>query len=141
MSNLRNVFDVCRQFNLKLNPDKCIFFRPEVTYLGHTCTRNGLLPDKSKTVAIENYPKPHDRDSTRRFTALVRRFIRNFREIVQPLNKLTRKNLDFVWTDECESAFRSLKSKLLSPNILQYPDFSKQFIVTVDASNTACGAV
>lgn len=144
LSNLRNVFEICRRSNLKLNPGKCNFFRPEVTYLGHTCTQNGLLPDKNKTFAIENYPRPHDKDSTRRFAAFLnyyRRFIQNFSEIIQPLNKLTRKNVEFVWTDECENAFQTLKSKLLSPNILQYPDFSKQFIVTVDASNIACGAV
>lgn len=144
LANLKNVFKTCRQFNLKLNPEKCNFFRPEVTYLGHTCTKDGLLPDKSKTIAIENYPTPTDSDSTRRFTAFVnyyRRFIRNFSGIVQPLNKLTKKNVEFNWTNECNDAFNTLKSRLLSPVILQYPDFSKPFVVTVDASNTACGAV
>lgn len=34
INNLREIFRTCRKFNLKLNPDKCAFFRKEVTYLG-----------------------------------------------------------------------------------------------------------
>lgn len=34
-----------------------------------------------------------------------------------------------------------MKSALINPSILQYPDFSQLFIVAVDASNLACGAV
>lgn len=35
--NLRIVLETCRKRNLKLNPNKCQFFRNEVTYLGHRC--------------------------------------------------------------------------------------------------------
>ena len=37
--------------------------------------------------------------------------------------------------------FQSLKAKLTSQPILQYPDFSKQFMLTTDASNIGLGAV
>lgn len=83
LENLENVFKTCRKYNLKLNPDKCNFFRHEVTFLGHTCTQNGLLPDKSKMNAIKNYPKPLDKDEVKRFAALTnyyRRFIKNYAE-------------------------------------------------------------
>jgi hypothetical protein len=40
-----------------------------------------------------------------------------------------------------ENAFQHLKSKLTSRPILQYPDFSKDFILTTDASNCGLGAV
>lgn len=65
----------------------------------------------------------------------------NFAAITQPLNKLTRKNVEFIWTEDCEKSFQLLKKDLCSPRILQYPDFTKDFLVTVDASNFACGAV
>ena len=38
-------------------------------------------------------------------------------------------------------AFRTLKKRLLSQHILQYPDFSRNFILTTDASNDGAGAV
>lgn len=34
-----------------------------------------------------------------------------------------------------------MKAELVSAKILQYPDFTKQFIVTVDASQVGCGAI
>lgn len=38
LQNLKSVFEMCRKHNLKLNPDKCEFFKSEVTFLGHNCT-------------------------------------------------------------------------------------------------------
>lgn len=144
LGNLEKVFKICRNFNLKLNPAKCEFFRSEVTFLGHRCTRNGLLPDSSKMEVIQKYPRPSDKEAVKRFTAFAnyyRRFIQNFAELTAPLNKLTRKRVEFEWNEECEEAFRKIKNALTSPPILQYPDFNQPFIVTVDASNLACGAV
>lgn len=53
-----DVFNTCRQFNLKINPLKCNFFKDEVIFLGHKCTSDGILPDDSKLEAIKNYPRP-----------------------------------------------------------------------------------
>lgn len=38
-------------------------------------------------------------------------------------------------------SFEKLKKKLVNPAILQFPDFSKEFLVTTDASQTAIGGV
>jgi len=40
-----------------------------------------------------------------------------------------------------EVAFQALKQKLMSQPILQYPDFSRDFILTTDASNEGPVAV
>lgn len=144
LENLKSIFQTLRKFNLKVNPQKCQFFRSEVTFLGHRCTENGILPDNNKFRAIEKYPIPQDKDSVKRFVAFAnyyRRFIKNFAILAQPLNHLTRKNTEYKWTDECQKAFETLKQKLINPPILKYPDFSKEFIVTVDASKKACGFV
>lgn len=63
IENLRAVFETCDKFNLNFNPEKCDFFKPEVNFLGLTCSENGILPNKQKTYAIENYPKPHDKEA------------------------------------------------------------------------------
>lgn len=115
-----------------------------MTLLGHKCTQDGLLPDDTKTEVIRKYPRPNDKESVKRFTAFAnyyRRFINNFAQLALLLNKLTRKKVEFIWNDECENAFQTIKSQLIEPPTLQYPDFNKPFFVTVDASNSACGAV
>lgn len=144
LRNLRDVFNTCRKYNLKLHPEKCSFFCNEVTFLGHKCTDKGILPDDNKFTAIKNYPTPKNGDEAKRFIAFCnyyRRFIPNFAEISRHITKLSRKNTPFVWTETCNEAFQYLKEQLLSPRILQYPDFSKEFFITTDASKNACGAV
>lgn len=144
LQNLESVFKSCQKFNLKLNPHKCQFFRPEVTYLGHRCTQKGVLPDESKIITVENYPTPTNKDSVKRFVAFAnyyRKFINNFASIAHPLNILTRKKSTFNWTTACEKSFNQLKQALIKPPVLQYPDFSKQFRLTVDASKYGTGAI
>ena len=75
------------------------------------------------------------------FCNYYRRYIPNFVKICKPLNKLLRKDIKFNWDEDCQKAFKALKSYLLSPTILKYPDFKKEFILTTDASKIACGAV
>ena len=47
----------------------------------------------------------------------------------------------FTWTTLCQQAFDHLKSKLVQPPVLAYPDFSITFILYMDACETAAGAV
>lgn len=142
--NLEAVFKILRERNLKLNAEKCKFFQPEVTFLGHKCTADGILPDDTKIKSMNNYPQPHDKDSVKRFVAFAnyyRKFIYNFAEIAQPLSNLTRKRAEFEWRDEHQKAFEQLKNKLVRPQILQYPDFTKEFTIKVDASSLGCAGV
>lgn len=129
---------------MKINTEKCQFFRPEVLYSGHICSAEGIKPDSTKFDAIKKYPVPHDADAVRRFVALAnyyRKFIPNFVEISIPLNALTKKRAPFIWTPHCQTAFESIKSKLLNPKTISYPDYNSQFVLTVDASKLGSGAV
>jgi hypothetical protein len=138
------VFDRFRESNLKLKPEKCEFLRKEVSYLGHVISENGVLPDETKTKVIYEFPSPQTVKQLRSFLGLMsyyRRFIQGFSKLAAPLHKLLKKDAIYEWTDEQERAFRSLKSKLTSPPILRYPDYSRRFILTTDASNEGLGAV
>lgn len=144
LNNLQLVFETCKHLNLKLNPKKCFFFQSQVTYLGHRCTSDGVLPDPAKDHVIRTYPRPDSKEATKRFVAFAnyfRRFIKNFSTLAEPLNRLTRKSSDFIWSNQSEQAFQFIKSTLLSPQILKYPDFTKVFTITTDASKVACGAI
>lgn len=138
------VFDTCRKYKLNINPEKCEFFRLEVHFLGHVCKENGIKPDSKKLEAVDKYPKPVDKESTRRFTAFAnyyRRFIPHYAEIARPLNIIQKKNTPFIWSNECDESFEKLKILLKSLPVLAYPDWTKEFIVTVDSSIFACGEV
>ena len=55
--------------------------------------------------------------------------------------KLTMKDAPFVWTDDCEASFRTLKEKLVSAPILVLPESGKRFTVYTDASRVSLGYV
>ena len=56
------------------------------------------------------------------------------------MSDLLRNNTKFEWTEKIEQAFVDIKSRLACRPILVPPDFSKPFIVAVDASDFAIGA-
>lgn len=144
--NLVKVLERLKKVNLKLNPAKCDFFRKELLYLGHLISAEGVSPDPAKISAVKNFPIPNDAQAVKRFVAFAnyyRSFIPNFAHIASPLNKLSKKNVEFKWTTECQEAFDLLKAELTDSPILQYPNFSEldNFILKTDASGVAIGAV
>jgi len=138
------VLDRLRTYKLKLQPEKCEFLRKEVSYLGHQVTEAGVRPDPQKVATIERFPTPTNPRQLKAFCGMIsyyRRFIPNCSRIASPLYKLLKKDTKFEWTEAQENAFQHLKSKLTRQPILQYPDFSKEFVLTTDASNQGVGAV
>lgn len=93
LNNLKKVFEMCRKYRLKLNPDKCEFYKSEVTFLGHLCTSDGLKPNPNKIKAIIDFPTPTNKEEVTRFHAMAnyyRRFIQNFSTISYPLTRLRK---------------------------------------------------
>lgn len=141
---LTQVFERIREAGLSLQPDKCEFFKRELTYLGHIISDKGVRPNPEKIKAIEQYPVPKNHKQIKQFLGLVgyyRRFIKNFSEITQPFTSLLRKNVPFKWEMRQQINYEKLKQLLLREPILQYPDFDKEFLLTTDASNEGIGAI
>lgn len=139
--------DVLKQLekaNLKVQLDKCEFLKKEVTYLGHTITNAGVEPDKNKVEAIKKFRPPTNVKEVKSFLGMIgyyRKFIKNFSILASPINKLLKKNNKFMWENAQQEAFEKLKSELENFTILQYPDYTKQFVITTDASGHGIGAV
>ena len=141
---LIEIFKRLRSANLKLQPDKCNFLKTEITYLGHVVNEDGVKPNPLKIEAVKDFPQPKNAKGIKSFLGLVgyyRRFIPDMAKIAKPLTTLLKKDVKFNWCCFCDEAFKILKSKLISPPILTYPEFDKEFIVTSDASDYAIGAV
>ena len=129
-----------RKSNLQLNCDKCVFLKNKVRYLGHILSQDGVRPDPRKLEAVDKFPRPKNVKNVRKFLGLsgyYRRFIKNFSKIPKPLYKLLQKEVEFIWTEKEEQDFLELKEKLCNPPVLQYPNFSKPFNITTDASGYA----
>ena len=138
------MFERLRQAHLKRKPSKCYFAKTSVHFLGFIVSAHGISPDPDKISAVKSFPTPKSVKDVRSFLGLAnyyRRFVHNFAKISSPLNRLTCKDVVFVWTPECEEAFNELKRRLCSAPILAYPDFRQPFHLYTDASNFALGYV
>ncbi len=130
--------------NLYAKLEKCEFDKPEVEFLGHILSGEGVATDPKKIKSIEEWPRPENVKDIQKFLGLCnyyRRFVKNFAKIAKPLHNLTRKNTKFNWNNNCEESFQELKKRLTTSPILMHPDTSKPFIVECDASNYAIGAI
>ena len=67
LSRLESVMSWLRAGGLKLKVKKCTFCAPEVKYLGHIVSKDGLHPDKSKVNAVQNFPVLQDLTQLRSF--------------------------------------------------------------------------
>ena len=142
LERLATVFQHLRKAGLTLKPEKCHFAQKEIHYLGHIVSCKGVQADPEKIKAITSYPVPSDIKELRQFLGLsnyYRRFIEHYLDITEPLHKLTRKSgSSYQWTEQCASAFRVLKQRLITPSILAYPNFSHPFVLATDACFRDC---
>ena len=144
LDHLYHVMKRIREVGLKVNPSKCQFIRQEVEYLGHVITPEGLRPNDKLIKAVKEYTLPKNVQELKRFLGLAsyyRRFVHQFSRVAQPLHRLTCKNTEFDWSDECQSAFERLKELLVTSPILAYPNFQRDFLLETDASHQGLGAV
>ena len=121
LQHLRLVFDRFRTAGLKLKPSKCHFGQKQVNYLGHVITRDGIQPDPEKIKVVQEYPVPRTVKDVRAFMGLTnyyRKFVKDFAHIASPLHDLTKKGAAFLWTEECQTAFETLKQALTEAPIL-----------------------
>ncbi|HVH95668.1 MAG TPA: reverse transcriptase family protein, partial [Bacillus sp. (in: firmicutes)] len=144
VEHIKEVLSRLRSAGLKINPDKCHFAAKEVQFLGHIVGIEGIKPDPDKVIKIQEYPEPRTTKELRRFIGMVayyRKFIKEFSRTAKPLFKLLEVDKPYLWEEEQQHAFDVLKGALVKEPILSYPDLSKEFILTTDASKIAVGAV
>ena len=141
---LQEVLERLRTAGLKLKPSKCYLFQKSVHYLGHIISEHGVETDPQKIQCVKEWPIPTCTEDIQQFLGLAtyyRKFVRNFAQIVAPLYRLSEKKKAWIWNEECEVAFDTLKKKLTSAPILAFPDFTEAFLLDADASSCGLGAV
>lgn len=150
LQNLNIILKTLNEANLKIQMDKSEFLHQEVEFLGYIICSEGVKPNNNKIEVIKKYPEPRTIKELRSFLGMLsyyRRFVKDFAKIAKPLTNLLRgegnpkSNKQINLTLEGKLCFEKMKNLLSSSDILIYPDFSKTFILTTDASDFAIGAV
>ena len=141
---LQQVLQRLKDASLKVKTSKCILFQTSVSFLGHKVSATGISTDPEKIDKVRDWPVPTNLTEVKSFLGLCsyyKSFIDHYGDVARPLNELSRKDRDFIWSKECQQAFEILKDKLISAPILAYPDQDERFILDTDASAHAISGV
>ena len=99
---------------------------------------------QNKVQIIQDWPelrKVKDIQSFLGFANFYRRFIYEYSRIIIPLMHLTCKNIPWNFTDECRSAFNTLKKAFTTAPVLTHWIPDTQITVKTDASDYALTAI
>ncbi|GKA09682.1 putative reverse transcriptase domain-containing protein, partial [Tanacetum coccineum] len=108
------ILELIKKEKLYAKFSKCEFWLQEVHFLRHVINGDGIHIDPSKIKAVKNCEAPRTPSD---------------------------KNKTFVWGEEQERAFQTLKDKLCNAPILALPDGPEDFVVYCDASGLGLGCV
>ena len=140
LRDLQDLLQRLREFNLKLNLEKCHLAVFQVEYLGFTITPQGAKPGRAKTMVLQNYQPPASTKQVMAFLGLAsyfRKHIRGFSYKAAPLIALTSRKHPWkkgTLPPEAMAAFEELRKQLTSHPVIRFPDFSRPFHLSVDAS-------
>ena len=134
------------QHGFVLNASKCVIGQREIQYLGFMVSGEGSRATDKHVSAILQTAQPTSPRAVRRFLGglnFLRRFIKDFSLIALPLTELTKKNVTFKWTSECDKAFADLKAAATSNPVLRHFDPSAAMVTVLrcDASKQGIGSV
>lgn len=141
---VKEVLRRLEEHDLFLKPEKCEFEKPEVEYLGLIISHNCVKMDPVKVKAIKEWPVPKNVKEVQQFRGFAnfyRRFIEGFSKITKPLDRLTRKDVQWEWGPAEQEAFDTLKEKFASYPVLAIYNPEKETRIEVDASGFAVGAI
>ena len=82
-------------------------------------------------------PAPRTAKEVMKFLGLIGyywKFVPRFADISRPLTKLTRQNVMFEWTQQCQKAFDHLCELFMEYPILRYPDPMQGYVLYTDIS-------
>lgn len=141
---LRVVLQKLEKYKFYCKLSKCSFKKREIDYMGYVVTGKTIRPDPKKVSEVAEWRTPRNVHDVRSFLGLCnynRRFIRHYARMAAPITELTKLGRKFVWTQECDRAFKQLKETLTTYPLLRLYDPEKPCTVDTDASKVATGGV
>ena len=144
IDHCEQIFQRLEKYQLKLSYEKCALMKAQVQYLGHLLSGSGIEPVPEKLEALKAMVRPVNPKGIKQYLGFVgyyRKFIPKYSDIAKPLTELTKFDVAFNWSDECQKAYDLLKEYLLKEPILRYPDPELPYILYTDASKYAWAGV
>ena len=119
LNELRETFNTLWSYNMKLNPNKCMFSVMAGKFLGFMVSQRGIEVNPERIWAIVELEPPRtvkDVQSLNGKIAALNMFVSRATDRCLPFFRTLRRS--FEWMDECQTTFDNLKTYLSSPLLL-----------------------
>ena len=143
-AHLCDVFLRCRQYNIRLNPHKCIFCVESGRLLDFIVSEDGIRVDPLKVEEILQFPSPK---TIRQLQILqgkatfLRRFIVDYDEISKGFMRLLKQDSLFIWYEQAQHYFDAVKKSLVSTMVLSPPEYTRYFFLYLAETKSTLGMV
>jgi len=146
-AKLKMFLERCDEHNVFLKMSKSWFGFPSVKFFGYKISKGKYEMDVDRKKAIMEFEMPNSQKSMQRFLGAAlffKSFVANYSDVAAKLHKMTHKDFNWdkrTWTDDYKEAFEKMKQSLVTSVALFFPDYELPWILRVDASDVAVGAV
>jgi hypothetical protein len=118
---VHDILAVLEEHDLYLKPEKCVWEAASIDYLGLILEKGVTRMDLTKVEGVRNWATPSTKKhvcSFLGFCNFYRAFIRGFAKLAKPLNNLTKKDAPWVWGNDKQNTFDTLKCHITEEPIL-----------------------
>ena len=118
--------------------------KSEIKYLGRVVSADGIKPDPKAVAKLKDWDIPRTKTELQSFLGFAnyyRDFIPWHAKLVAPLHAITGTGSPFLWGEEQQRAFNSIKVALMEATALAQPDTEGEFVLDTDASGVAISGI
>ena len=98
------------------NPDKFVFGRRSLEYVGFQLTPDGIRPSDKMLEDIKSFPRPTSISGIRSWFGIIEQVAYAFSktDLMEPFCLSLKKDEEFVWNDKLQEAFDKTKEDIFS---------------------------
>ena len=110
-----NFLEHCSNNGITFNPEKFVFARDTVEYVGFKITMDSVKPSSSMLRAIREFPAPINITEMRSFFGLVNQvsFAFAMKNTMAPLRELLRQSAEFYWDAKLQELFEEAREEVV----------------------------
>jgi len=131
------------KIDVRLNRDKIQLWLPQVPFIGHVATAQGVQVDPHKVQAILEMLPPEDVTAVQRLLGLMQylsKFMPHLSDGTKSLRELTQKEVVWTWGPAEKKGLETLKKAVTQTSVLRYYNAAEEVTVQCDASQYGLGA-
>ena len=128
---------------MQVNPLKLFWEKDKTEYLGFILNQKDIKPQPKKISQILEIDPLKNKKQLRQFIGMINYYKDMYKQhttILQPLTSIVGKKAEWVWGESQQEAFNKIMV-MAKEATLYFPDFTKNFDVYTDASDSQMGGV